>query len=131
MVVVQRWVVVFSTIYVLMSVMKLLHFFWLNRWVGDVHLCDRFRHLYDLSEYKSITVVEMFARGWDEGGDAWKWRRRLWMWEEEMLEEFPNLLLTVVLLQVDLDDVWRWAHDTVVGYTISRAYHILTDRDPH
>lgn len=69
--------------------------------------------------------------GWDEGGDAWKWRRRLWMWDESMLEECQNLLLTVVLLQVDLDDVRRWAHDPVVGYTVSRAYHILTHRDPH
>jgi len=47
---------------------------------------------------------------------------------EEMLEECQNLLPTVVLLQVDLDDVWRWAHDPFVGYTISGAYRILIDR---
>jgi len=111
--------------------MKRVLFFWLDRWVGDVHLSDRFHHLYDLSEYKSIIVAEMFARGWDEGGDAWKWRRRLWVWEEEMLEECHNLLLTIVLLQVDLDDVWMWAHDPVVGYTVGGAHRILTDRALH
>ena len=38
----------------------------------------------------------MFARGWSEGVEAWKWRRRLWAWEEEMVVECRNLLLTVI-----------------------------------
>ena len=41
--------------------------FWLDRWVGEVPLCVRFLHLFDLSENKMATVVEMFAWGWNEG----------------------------------------------------------------
>ena len=76
--------------------------FWLDRWCGDAPLRDRYRRLYDLSEYKFFTVAQMFARG--EGGEAWRWRRRLWVWEEEMVVECRNLL-PIVNLRVDFDDV--------------------------
>jgi len=52
--------------------------FWLYRWVSDVPLRDRFRHLFDLSGNQLSTVAKMFALGWDEGGEAWKWSRHLW-----------------------------------------------------
>jgi len=32
---------------------------------------------------KQVTVAEMFVLGWNEGGEALRWRRRLWVWEEE------------------------------------------------
>ena len=51
------------------------------------------------------------------------------MWEEELLEECRNLLLFVVL-QVDIDDAWRWVPDPIAGYTATGAYYILTDRPP-
>jgi len=34
----------------------------------------------------------MFRLGWEEGGEAWRWRRRLWAWEEDMVEECRHLL---------------------------------------
>ena len=49
------------------------------------------------------------------------------MWEEELLKECRNLLLSVVL-QVDIDDAWRWDPDPIAGYMASGAYHILTNR---
>jgi len=56
----------------------------------------------------------MFALGWDEGGGAWRWRRQLWAWEEELVEECRTLLLNVSL-QVENDDVWTWIPDPLVG----------------
>ena len=41
---------------------------------------------------------------------AWKWRRRLRAWEEEMLEERRLLLLTVVLW-INVGDIWSWIPD--------------------
>ncbi|MCI20652.1 receptor-like kinase, partial [Trifolium medium] len=41
---------------------------------------------------KSSTVAEMSSLGWDDGGDAWEWRRQLWAWEEEMLGKCRALL---------------------------------------
>jgi len=103
--------------------------FWLDRWVGDVPLCVRFSRLYDLSENKLAAVAQMFSWGWEVGGEAWKWRRRMWDWEEDMVVECRSLLLTV-LLHVDIEDVCTWIHDPVEGYTVSGAYRMITDRTP-
>jgi hypothetical protein len=50
----------------------------LDRWVGDVPFCRRFNRLFNLVEDKLATVASMFSRGWEVGGGAWQWRRRLW-----------------------------------------------------
>ncbi|KEH16958.1 transmembrane protein, putative [Medicago truncatula] len=52
-------------------------------------------------------VAYMFSVGWEVGGAGWRWRRGLWVWEEEMLGE------CIILL----------------GYTVSSAYHLLTSSD--
>jgi len=67
--------------------------FWCDCWCGGVPFCERFRHLYDLADNKEITVRNMFLLGWEDGGEAWQWRRRLWVWEEECLEECRNYCL--------------------------------------
>ena len=67
-------------------------FFWFDNWVGDVPLCRRFGRLFDLATNKFRIVADMCVRGWEDGGEAWSWRRRLWTWEEEMLEECRQLL---------------------------------------
>jgi len=38
-------------------------------------------------------VVEIFSLGWREGGEAWKWWRLLFAWEEEMVDECKIILL--------------------------------------
>jgi hypothetical protein len=38
--------------------------FWHDRWCGDVPFRERFSRLYDLAMHKSITVKDMFLRGW-------------------------------------------------------------------
>jgi len=45
----------------------------------------------------------MFVLGWEEGGEVWQWRRRLWDWEEELVGECRALLANVTL-QVSLSD---------------------------
>jgi len=71
----------------------------------------------------------MFPLGWGEGGEAWKWRRRLWAREEDLVEECRTLLL-IVSLQVDSLDVWSWFPDPTGGYSVRGAYRILTNRIP-
>lgn len=53
--------------------------------------------LFDLSENKLLSVTDMFAIGWGEGGKAWKWRKRLFAWEEEQVAEIILLLTNFVL----------------------------------
>ncbi|AES78311.2 hypothetical protein MTR_7g027170 [Medicago truncatula] len=76
--------------------------FWFDRWVGEVPL----------------------QLGWDEGGEAWKWRRGLRAWEEEQLVEC-TLLLLIVVLQVNINDVLYWIPDLVASYTVRGVYHSL------
>jgi len=44
-------------------------------------------------------------------GEAWRWRRRLWAWEEEELLEECRLLLHDVSLQTSVSNVWQWLPD--------------------
>ncbi|XP_024630811.1 uncharacterized protein [Medicago truncatula] len=92
---------------------------------NGVALSVRFSRLYDLSVNKHCTVEEMATLGWEEGGDAWKWRRRLWYWEEVMVGEC-SLLLSNVVLQVSISDRWRWCHDISGCYSVRTAYNVLT-----
>lgn len=80
-------------------------------------LYRRFGRLFDLATNKFSSVADMSDRGWEEGGDAWSWRRRLWVWEEEMLAEC-RLLLDGVSVQANILDKWQWDPDIHDGYTV-------------
>jgi len=67
--------------------------------------------------------------GWDEGGDVWKWCRRLLVWEE--LVGKCRLLLHNVSLHGDIHDCWVWIPDPSVGYTVCEAYRLPTYEVPH
>lgn len=95
-------------------------FFWTDPWLGGVALAVRFRCLYELSVNKHSTVEDMFALGWGEDGETWKWRRRLWDWEEELLGEC-RLLLANIVLQVTVPDCWRWRLDNSSCYCARSA----------
>ncbi|GAU14317.1 hypothetical protein TSUD_308770 [Trifolium subterraneum] len=105
-------------------------FFWTDPWVEGIPLCERFGRLFDLSENKGQTVVEMFSLGWGVAGEVWQWRRQLWVWEEEMLRECQTLLLNISL-QVQSSDRWQWKPDPDEGYTVRGAYQFLTSQVTH
>jgi len=47
----------------------------------------------------------MFARGWGVYGEAWKWRRRLFAWEKELLGEciirLSNLFFSRLIVSIN------------------------------
>lgn len=102
--------------------------FWRDCWCGDVPLCVRFRRLFDLTVHKSISVRNMFLLGVDVGGEALRWRRRLWAWEEELVEECRALLLTVSL-QDSVLDRWLWLPNHDDGYSVRGVYDMLTSQE--
>ncbi|GAU51172.1 hypothetical protein TSUD_412070 [Trifolium subterraneum] len=102
--------------------------FWSDPWLEGVPLCVRFRRLFDLAVNQSISVADMWELGWGEGGAGWQWRRQLWVWEEEMLEECLGLFYSTVL-QTNIPDSWIWHHDTSGGYSVRGAYSLLTTTD--
>ncbi|GAU12279.1 hypothetical protein TSUD_141870 [Trifolium subterraneum] len=74
------------------------------------------------------TVAEMRDLGWGARGAAWLWRRHLWAWEEEMLEECRTLFSNIVL-QENTTNQWVWCPDPGGGYSVRGAYDLLTFRD--
>ncbi|RHN68205.1 hypothetical protein MtrunA17_Chr3g0111331 [Medicago truncatula] len=44
-----------------------------------------------------MSVADLFSVDLEQQGVFWRWRRRLWQWEEEMLAECRTLLLDVLL----------------------------------
>jgi len=74
-------------------------------------------------------MSETFNLGWGVNGETWKWRRRLFAWEEEVLEECIDLLSTISM-QVG-EDRWVWKLHSLNCYTMCRAYRSLTDDAGH
>jgi len=64
-----------------------------------------------------------------EGGQVWRWRRSLFVWEEELVGEL-KLLLHSVALQVDKEDKWLWKLETSHVYSVRSAYKLLTVQPP-
>jgi len=96
-------------------------------WVGGVSLRDRFSRLFELSMSKWVSIFDMFQLGWGENGEAWKWRRRLFAWEEEQAGELC-LLLQNVTLQVDNEDRWLWMLEKSNVYFVRSAYNFMTSQ---
>jgi len=70
----------------------------------------------------------MASRGWEVGGGAWEWRRRLLAWEEDSITECSSVLSNVVLQESSFDR-WRWTLDPIHGYSIKGTYQFLTMSD--
>jgi len=97
-------------------------YFWSDVLVGGVSFKERFSRLLELSVDKWVSVFDLFQLGWGVNGEAWKWRRRLFAWEEEQVGELC-LLLQNVILQVDKEDRWTWNLEKSNVYTVRSAYN--------
>lgn len=67
----------------------------------------------------------MERRGWGDGGGSWMWRRRLLVWEEELVSECASFLHNVVLHD-NILDMWRWILDHIHGYSVKGTYTYLS-----
>lgn len=102
--------------------------FWEDPWLFNGSLAELFPRLFELSETKETTVWEMFVLGWGADGGAWRWRRRLFAWEEELVGECVERLANIVL-QVGMSDKWVWRLHSSQRYTVHSAYSCLTAVD--
>jgi len=60
-------------------------------------LCVRLRRLFDMAENKDVTVDDMCGLDWRLEGEGWKWRHKLFAWEEKMWRECCTILSNIVL----------------------------------
>ncbi|GAU14843.1 hypothetical protein TSUD_50550 [Trifolium subterraneum] len=79
--------------------------FWVDCWLEVGPLARAFSRLYDLADNKNISVADMCVDGWALNGNEWKWRRRLFAWEEELVAQCVGVLANFVL-QGDVSDRW-------------------------
>jgi hypothetical protein len=98
--------------------------FWVDRWIGEIPLKDRFPRLFSISRQKEATVAEI----WDPGSADFKWRllwrRRLFVWEENVVEELKGVLNeAIVSAEVDC---WSWRPDKNNIFTVSSTYKLIT-----
>jgi len=63
-------------------------YFFFGRTLGWVYipLSVIFGRHYELTDDPLVIVVRKHALGWGDGGETWKWRRRLFVWEEIVVE---------------------------------------------
>jgi len=71
---------------------------------------------------------ELWVRG--EDGNAWRWRRRLRAWDEELVAEV-KILLSNVSLQDSKPDVWLRRMNPEDGYTVRGVYQMLMGQEMH
>jgi len=62
-------------------------------------------------------------------GEAWRWRRMLFAWKEELVVELM-LLLQNVFLQVDKDERWLWTLKSSHAFSVRSVYKFITIKPP-
>ena len=98
--------------------------FWWDLWLDGMILKRNFSRLFHLAVNKMATVAEMFSLGWGEGGEVWKWQRRLLAWEEDQVRECC-VILTNVVLQPNTRDRWLWHLHSSHKYNVTSVYNYL------
>jgi hypothetical protein len=97
--------------------------FWSSNWIGGASLSNLFPRLFSLSNHKEGTVDEFFAS--DGVGVKWffSWRRPLFLWETDLLDNLLAILEPVNLSLVE--DFWVWTPDPEGSFSVSSAYNYL------
>ncbi|GKC96175.1 reverse transcriptase domain, reverse transcriptase zinc-binding domain protein [Tanacetum coccineum] len=101
--------------------------FWLDKWVGDTRLCDRFPRLYHLDSRKEDSVAEKGR--WVD--NDWRWE---WVWVRELrgrvMGEYNELLGTLqnVVVSNDCRDRWRWALQDDGNFTVKALSRVVEDK---
>jgi hypothetical protein len=97
--------------------------FWIDIWVDDISLKDRFPRLFSISTQKEASVAEV----WNPmvGAVNWRliWCRRLFVWEENLLNELLELINRVSLS--DVTDRWGWKPKNDVEFTVKSVYKLV------
>lgn len=93
--------------------------------MGEECLAVKFSRLYSISSSKDAKVAELGV--WSEGVCCWRlnWRRRLFTWEEECLENLMQVLHQCPVQQ-SIQDSWSWEGDSSAVYSVSSAYKLLS-----
>lgn len=97
--------------------------FWFETWIGDTPLMAQYPRLFQVSEQSNSKVGEMGT--WVDG--EWvcdlKWRRNLFVWEAELLDDLMRALNSIQI--TDAQDIWFWKYDATRIFSVKSAYSIV------
>jgi hypothetical protein len=101
-----------------------LTFFWEDSWVGNVPLKLQFPRLFSISSQKEAMVADVYTPGLVP---SWGllWRRRLFVWEEDLLANLLNVLHPVTLSEED--DRWRWRPEEGNDFTVKSTFLLISN----
>lgn len=99
--------------------------FWHDVWVGSQPLRVAFPRLFLVSNCQDGCVVEFGS--WVERVWWWhlQWRRRLFVWEEELVEELLGFIRLIP--SVHEEDSWVWRGDPSGVFSVKSAYMCLLE----
>ncbi|CAJ2628200.1 unnamed protein product [Trifolium pratense] len=97
--------------------------FWYDKWMGGDLLCTKFPRLFSLSLQKQATVRELVEVDGDRKTWNFLWRRSLFIWEEESVNQLLALLENANFS--NLADNWRWVGDPDGVFSDKSAYETL------
>jgi hypothetical protein len=80
--------------------------FWCSFWLDGECLQIKYTCLFYLCIDKAVIVVEKMMQGWGVDGSEWRWRKRLFVWEEEQLDECVSLLENITFFARKFVDKW-------------------------
>jgi hypothetical protein len=99
---------------------------WTDSWLGNFTLKDRFPRLYSISISKDVKVADAGFRLNDNWRWALDWRRNLFVWEQDLVNELM-LILNAVSVTAAVDR-WVWLEDVSGDFSVNSCYCLLTRR---
>lgn len=98
--------------------------FWLYLWTGTELLGHKFRRLYNVAANKEATVADMGDQ--ENGSWVWRgcWRRDLFQWEEQLLQELWNMVQQVQVKDSGADR-WFWRLESSGVYSVKTSYKAI------
>ncbi|GJV67326.1 reverse transcriptase domain, reverse transcriptase zinc-binding domain protein [Tanacetum coccineum] len=101
--------------------------FWVDKWVDNRRLCDRFLRLYHLDRRKEVSVRE---RG------EWVDNRWVWQWDwvrnikGRVSKELEDLLAVLqhVVISNNCRDRWRWSLDEDGEFTVKEISRMIEEK---
>jgi hypothetical protein len=99
--------------------------FWVDKWIGGGALAQLFPRLFSISCQKENLISQV--GGWTNDGWVWnlKWRRQLFIWEEELLSNLLNIIGSANLALHDDSWICEIGDDGV--YSVKEGYRFLSD----
>ncbi|GKA10771.1 reverse transcriptase domain, reverse transcriptase zinc-binding domain protein [Tanacetum coccineum] len=101
--------------------------FWVDRWVDNRRLCDKFPRLYHLERRKEVSF---FNRGvWVDNNWVWEWD---WIKSirGRVSNEFEDLIgvLQYVVVSNDCRDSWRWSLNEDGVFTVKELTRLIEEK---